>query len=93
MPTKNQISKQRDDVHVTEKDLLKVPEKVVVTEKGLRDNIRVCLLYLTSWLSGIGCIPINNLMEDLATAEISRSQGNRSYEIHAYSSSPTMDEA
>lgn len=43
-------------------------------QHGLRDNIRVCLVYLRAWLSGRGCVPINNLMEDLATAEIGRSQ-------------------
>src|SRR5690554_633193 len=67
MPGKNQISRQRDDVHITKSDLLRVPSNPVFTEKGFRENIRVAILYLTAWISGNGCIPINNLMEDLAT--------------------------
>lgn len=50
------------------------PTDPVITENGLRSNIRVGIQYLASWLSGVGCVPINNLMEDAATAEISRSQ-------------------
>ncbi len=73
MPGPNQIDRQRDDVTVTAADLLTVPEGEI-TEKGLRHNINVGLLYLEAWLRGIGCVPIYHLMEDAATAEISRSQ-------------------
>ncbi len=72
MPTPNQISKQRDDV-VTAEDLLK-PTVGEITERGLRMNIDIGLQYLESWLNGNGCVPIYNLMEDAATAEISRAQ-------------------
>ena len=73
MPGPNQIDKKREDVHVTAADLLKVPDGTI-TEVGLRTNINVGLQYLASWLGGLGCVPINNLMEDAATVEISRSQ-------------------
>ena len=73
MPTPNQLARQRDDVHVTAADLLKVPEGTI-TEAGLRNNISVGLQYLESWLRGSGCVPINNLMEDAATVEIARAQ-------------------
>jgi malate synthase len=74
MKTSNQIAtKKREDVHVTAADLLRVPEGTI-TEGGLRNNISVSLQYLESWLRGSGCVPINNLMEDAATVEISRSQ-------------------
>ncbi len=73
MPEPNQISKQREDVNVTAADLLKVPEGKI-TEEGLRANIRVGIQYLEAWLGGNGCVPLYNLMEDAATAEISRSQ-------------------
>lgn len=73
MPEQNQISKKRDDVSVSAKDLLEVP-KGNITEKGLRHNINVAILYLEAWLNGNGCVPIYNLMEDAATAEISRAQ-------------------
>ncbi len=63
----------RDDVNVTAKDLLDIP-KGEITEKGLRYNINVAVQYLESWLNGNGCVPIYNLMEDAATAEISRAQ-------------------
>jgi malate synthase len=63
----------RDDVNITASDLLTVP-RGVITEAGLRGNISVSLQYIASWLSGNGCVPINNLMEDAATAEISRAQ-------------------
>ena len=69
----NQISRKREDVHVTAADLLKIPEGTI-TEAGLRNNISVSIQYLESWLRGSGCVPINNLMEDAATVEISRSQ-------------------
>jgi malate synthase len=70
----NQIGKQRDDVQVTAKDLLDFRPEAPITEAGLRNNINVGIHYLGSWLAGNGCVPIHNLMEDAATAEISRSQ-------------------
>lgn len=73
MPTPNQIHVKREDVHVTADDLLAVP-KGEITEAGLRLNIDVGIQYLESWLMGLGCVPIYNLMEDAATAEISRIQ-------------------
>ena len=60
-------------MHVTAKDLLAIP-KGTITAQGLRWNIDVGLQYLASWLAGNGCVPIYNLMEDAATAEISRAQ-------------------
>jgi malate synthase len=69
----NQLSNLREDVHVTAKDLLTIPEGSI-TEAGLRGNISVALQYIAAWLGGNGAVPINNLMEDAATAEISRSQ-------------------
>ena len=71
----NQVSKQREDVNVSEEDLTKI--EVVggrVTEAGIRVNIAVALQYLNCWLQGLGAVAINNLMEDAATAEISRAQ-------------------
>ena len=73
MPNANQIDKPLDDPNVTQNDLLKVPQGTI-TEKGLRDNIKVGMQYTEAWLSGNGCVPLYNLMEDAATAEISRSQ-------------------
>jgi malate synthase len=73
MPEPNQIDKLRDDVAVTAADLLKLPEGTI-TEEGLRTNIDVGIQYMANWLSGLGCVPIYNLMEDAATAEISRTQ-------------------
>lgn len=73
MPTPNQIHVKRKDVNVTAADLLKVPEGQI-TEAGLRMNIDIGIQYLESWLRGSGCVPIYNLMEDAATAEISRTQ-------------------
>lgn len=73
MPGPNQIDNKHDDVSVSAKDLLAVPGGGV-TEAGLRHNINVGALYMAAWLAGNGCVPIYNLMEDAATAEISRSQ-------------------
>ncbi len=73
MPEPNQISKPRTNRAVTAKDLLEVP-KGEITEKGLRWNIDVGLQYVWSWLQASGCVPIYNLMEDAATAEICRAQ-------------------
>jgi len=71
---KNQIDKKRDDVNVSGADLLSFQPETPITEAGLRMNINVGIHYLGSWLAGNGCVPIHNLMEDAATAEISRSQ-------------------
>jgi malate synthase len=73
MPTPNQIHIKREDVHITQQDLLTVP-KGTITEEGIRTNIDVGVIYMASWLDGLGCVPIYHLMEDAATAEISRSQ-------------------
>lgn len=73
MKTPNQIDKKREDVNVTATDLVAVPEGTI-TEEGLRINISVGVQYIASWLRGNGAAPINNLMEDAATAEISRTQ-------------------
>ena len=70
----NQIDKQRPDVNIEAKDLLNFQPETPITEAGLRYNINVGIHYLGAWLSGNGCVPIHNLMEDAATAEISRSQ-------------------
>ncbi|MET0960019.1 MAG: malate synthase A [Psychrobacillus psychrotolerans] len=73
MPTPNQIHRKREDVQVTAANLLEVP-KGTITEEGLRMNCSVGVQYIASWLRGNGAAPINNLMEDAATAEISRTQ-------------------
>ena len=75
MPAPNQIaSKRREDVNVTAADLLKFEPEAPITEKGLRLNVNVAIQYVGAWLAGQGAVPIFNLMEDAATAEISRSQ-------------------
>jgi len=75
MPEANQIrSQRRTDVKVTAADLLKFEPEQPITEKGLRLNINVAIQYIGAWLAGQGAVPIFNLMEDAATAEISRSQ-------------------
>ncbi len=73
MPGPNQLHVPRDDFRASAADLLEVPVGPI-TEAGLRTNVRVGLLYLEAWLRGNGCVPIDNLMEDAATAEISRTQ-------------------
>jgi malate synthase len=73
MPSPNQIPVSRDEVSVKASDLLSVPDGEI-TEQGLALNIDVGIQYLESWLRGNGCVPIYNLMEDAATAEISRTQ-------------------
>ncbi len=73
MPSPNQLGRARDDIVISAADLLAVP-KGTITEGGLRLNISVAVQYLAAWLGGSGAVPINNLMEDAATAEISRSQ-------------------
>jgi malate synthase len=74
MPQANQLSNMRADVKVKAADLLAFGPGAPITEQGLRTNINVSLQYIGSWLAGQGCVPINHLMEDAATAEISRSQ-------------------
>ncbi len=73
MPQANQIDKQLPEYTATAEDLLQVPEGSI-TEAGLRQNVAVGLGYVEAWLRGIGCVPLFNLMEDAATAEISRAQ-------------------
>jgi malate synthase len=69
----NQLHELREEVNISAADLLE-PVRGTITAEGLNSNIRVALLYLTAWLGGNGCVPIDNLMEDAATAEISRAQ-------------------
>jgi malate synthase len=70
----NQIDRKREDVTITAQDLLTFEPAGPITEAGLRQNINVGIQYLGAWLGGTGCVPLFNLMEDAATAEISRSQ-------------------
>ncbi len=70
----NQWEKQKPEVSVAASDLLNFQPETPITEAGLRMNINVGIHYLGAWLAGNGCVPIHNLMEDAATAEISRSQ-------------------
>jgi malate synthase len=74
MPQPNQIDKKREDVQVTAADLLDFGPSEPITEQGLRTNVSVGVQYLAAWLGGSGAVPIFNLMEDAATAEISRAQ-------------------
>jgi malate synthase len=73
MPAANQIDLKKEMIQISEADLIK-PVAGEITEKGLRINIEIGIRYLESWLRGVGCVPLNNLMEDAATAEISRAQ-------------------
>ncbi|MBH1960302.1 MAG: malate synthase A [Flavobacteriia bacterium] len=73
MPEKNQIQNKFEEYQISESDLLEIP-KGTITEKGVRKNINVGILYIESWLMGIGAAALYNLMEDAATAEISRTQ-------------------
>ena len=73
MPEANQVGRTLDNLVVTEGDLLQLP-KGKITEAGFRSNISVGIQYIESWLRGQGCVPLYNLMEDAATAEISRAQ-------------------
>ncbi len=73
MTEANQIHRLREDVAITTADLLKCPGGTI-TEAGLRSNISIGVQYMANWLSGNGCVPLYNLMEDAATAEISRTQ-------------------
>jgi len=74
MPQPNQYERQRPDVKVSAKDLLNFQPDKPITEAGLRNNISVGIQYVGAWLAGEGAVPVFNLMEDAATAEISRSQ-------------------
>ena len=73
MPEPHQIARKRQDVDVSAADLLTFPDGAI-TEAGVRQNLNVGLGYLEAWLRGNGCVPLYNLMEDAATAEISRAQ-------------------
>jgi malate synthase len=73
MPGKNQLARLREDVQTSAEDLVRVPSGPR-TMQGLRHNVRVGVQYLEAWLGGVGCVPLYHLMEDAATAEISRSQ-------------------
>jgi malate synthase len=73
MPSQNQLNRLRDDIDIIADDMLQVhPGRR--TEAGLRENIRVGIQYIEAWLRGRGCVPLYNLMEDAATAEICRAQ-------------------
>ena len=73
MPEPNQLHNLREDVTISADDLLQVPSGTI-TENGVRANIRVGIQYVEAWLCGNGCVPLYHLMEDAATAEISRAQ-------------------
>jgi malate synthase len=73
MPTANQLHVTRDDV-VASRDTLIAPAIGTITRAGFDNNVEVCLRYTAAWLEGLGCVPIHNLMEDAATAEIARAQ-------------------
>src|SRR5262249_22588273 len=74
MKTPNQIDRKREDVAVNAADILSFGPQGPITEQGLRTNVSVGVQYLEAWLRGSGAVPIFNLMEDAATAEISRAQ-------------------
>ncbi|CAI9627842.1 unnamed protein product [Alternaria burnsii] len=74
MPAPNQMHIRREDVHITANDLLNMNVPGKVTEDGIRKNLDIGLSYMEAWIRGVGCVPINYLMEDAATAEVSRSQ-------------------
>lgn len=73
MPGPHQQQVSRDDVNVTAVDLLR-PSLGTITQAGFFSNVEVCVRYLAAWLAGNGCVPIHGMMEDAATAEISRAQ-------------------
>jgi malate synthase len=73
MPGPNQLDRTLDDLTITAADLLQLPEGTI-TEAGLRNNVSAGLRYMAAWLGGRGAVPIHNLMEDAATAEIARAQ-------------------
>jgi len=74
MPTPNQMFVRREDVKIGQNDLLNMNVPGKITEAGIRKNLNIGLGYMEGWLRGVGCVPINYLMEDAATAEVSRSQ-------------------
>lgn len=74
MPTPNQLFLRRDDVKIGQNDLLNMNVPGKVTEEGIKKNLNIGLGYMEAWIRGVGCVPINFLMEDAATAEVSRSQ-------------------
>lgn len=74
MPTPNQLFVRREDVNIGANDLLNTNVPGKITEDGIRKNLNIGLSYMEGWLRGVGCVPINYLMEDAATAEVSRSQ-------------------
>jgi len=74
MPTPNQMHIRREDVHITANDLLNMNVPGTITEDGIRKNLTIGIGYMEGWLRVVGCVPINSLMEDAATAEVSRSQ-------------------
>ncbi|KAI1779088.1 malate synthase, glyoxysomal [Hypoxylon cercidicola] len=74
MPTPNQLFRRREDVKIGQNDLLNMNVPGKITEDGVRKNLNIGLAYMEAWVRGIGCVPINYLMEDAATAEVSRSQ-------------------
>ncbi|KKA30689.1 hypothetical protein TD95_004634 [Thielaviopsis punctulata] len=74
MPTPNQIHIRREDVKISANDLLNMNVPGKITEEGIRKNLKIGLGYMEAWIRGVGCVPINYLMEDAATAEVSRSQ-------------------
>ncbi|MGJ3238976.1 MAG: malate synthase A [Anaerolineae bacterium] len=94
MSTPNQIiSKPRTDVTITASDLVQMPQGTI-TEQGVQHNLKVGIQYVESWLRGEGCVPLYNLMEDAATAEISRSQVWQWLHHHAkLADGRTFDEA
>jgi malate synthase len=73
MPTPNQLGVLRQDVHASREQLLMAPNGTI-SRAGFDNNVEVCLRYTAAWLDGLGCVPIHNLMEDAATAEIARAQ-------------------
>jgi malate synthase len=73
MPEPNQINNTPHSHLISQDDLIKIPSGTVTTE-GLSKNIKVSIQYMAAWLAGNGCVPLDNLMEDAATAEISRVQ-------------------
>lgn len=74
MPTPNQLHVRRLEVDIKQYDLLNMNVPGKITEDGIRKNLNIGLGYMEGWLRGVGCVPINFLMEDAATAEVSRSQ-------------------
>ncbi|KAF3019864.1 hypothetical protein G7054_g10703 [Neopestalotiopsis clavispora] len=74
MPTPNQLFVRREDVSIGQNDLLNMNVPGKITEEGIRKNLNIGLGYMEAWIRGVGCVPINYLMEDAATAEVSRSQ-------------------